>query len=437
MLFGIATFIGLVGCLVLWSDGRAFNATACVLITLVAVGIWLAGLRNRSHPRLAWALAGCAGLLLVFSDGPIFLLMAFIAVVMLAVECGLRSAVLATLVSGPLLGTTVWLMYGDQTPLFALVLDSAFVMLCLTFALMLGALIRELDRTRATALDANDRLAAANGRLREAMLRERELVLAEERARSSQELHDGLGARLTVTSMSLDYALRLRDRDPGEAWAEVMRAASGNRDALDHMRVWVRALSPPEMRGDVGGAAAFEAIAESFRGTGLRVDIHHSGQTDTLPDEVALLAYRVVQEGLTNALRYAGAEVVTIDIRQTSGEIRIGVCDDGRAGGAPVEGFGLRSLRERAEALGGSMSAGPHPDGGFEVAVVVPLVTSPPVPRGPAPQSRQSPGSQPPSSQSPSDRPSSSRARVARPAASVRPPQEVEPCVPSSSMIRS
>lgn len=50
VLFGIATFIGLVGCLVLWSDGRAFNATACVLITLVAVGIWLAGLRNRSTP---------------------------------------------------------------------------------------------------------------------------------------------------------------------------------------------------------------------------------------------------------------------------------------------------------------------------------------------------------------------------------------------------
>lgn len=82
-----------------------------------------------------------------------------------------------------------------------------------------GALLHELQGARMVALTRGRRLAAANAEVLAAMSIERDLVLAQERARSARELHDGLGHRLTLTAMSLQFALKTKDKDAGQAWA--------------------------------------------------------------------------------------------------------------------------------------------------------------------------------------------------------------------------
>lgn len=374
-LFAVAFTLALLGVALQGMQSRVAASVGGGLVLAMAGGIWLAGLRHRSHPVLAWLLVGCAVVLIALSNGASALTFAFLAMAVLTVEVGPRRAAPVAVLIGPALSLLASVQYSHlpDATLLSIVLDGLFVSLSLGFAVIVGALLRDLEVTRGAALRVNEELATANERLRETMSLERDLVLAEERARSSRELHDGLSARLTVTSMSLDYALRMRERDPELAWAEVARAAEGNRETLGHMRTWVRALSPPQLTPGLGGAAAFEAIADSFRGTGLSIEVRHEGDEGPLPPEVTTLAYRVVQEGLTNALRYAGASAVVIALRQSPEDVRIAVRDDGPGTQAPVEGFGLRALREQAEGRGGQMVAGPRPEGGFELAVRVPL----------------------------------------------------------------
>lgn len=384
VLFALAVVVGVMGSafglvMVLQDQEvghrRALYATLsaiALIVHLVAVGVWMGGLRHRGHPRLAWALAAVAVVVALTAMGASAILFILFAVTVCTIELGavrsggIIAAVMVAIVAGAVI-------FGDYPNALSALLDSIFVGLVLCFGLVLGSLLRDLERTRGAAIAANAELTVTNARLREAMVAEGDLVLAEERARSSAELHDGLGHRLTVTSMSLEFALRMRDRDPARAWAEVANAADGNRAALAHMRMWVRALSPAPVRPGEGGATAFEAIADSFRGTGLDVRVDHLGDEAALPDRVTLLAYRLVQEGLTNVLRYAGATAVVIEVTQDAQRVRVAVHDNGEATQPPVEGFGLRSLRERAEDLGGALSAGPHPEGGFELAVTVPI----------------------------------------------------------------
>lgn len=231
------------------------------------------------------------------------------------------------------------------------------VLLC--FGVVLGATLRAYEER--LAVDAQ-RIE----RLHRAAETEKELLLADERARSARELHDGLGHRLTLVSMSLDYAERMRVRDAEAAWAEVSQARTTSQEALTEMRTWVRALSPvrdPSARG----AAALEAIADSFRGTGLEVQVRAEADADavmTSDDAISLLAYRTVQEGLTKALRHGRAHRVRLDLGVEEGALHLRMSNDLAASaveevpvGEATYGFGLRGITERAVACGGHVTA--------------------------------------------------------------------------------
>jgi signal transduction histidine kinase len=110
-----------------------------------------------------------------------------------------------------------------------------------------------------------------------------------------------------------------------------------------------------------------------MRATGLAVDIRRTGEPgQPMPPDVDAAAYMIVQEALTNVLRHASARLVVVGISVEVG-LTLTVTDDGRGGPMNDEGMGLRGMRERAEALGGTLSAGPRPGGGFEVIVELPL----------------------------------------------------------------
>lgn len=257
------------------------------------------------------------------------------------------------------------------------------VALCLVqaFALSFGMLLSEVDNARSRAARSAKELSEANRKLRLAMTAERDLVLARERSRAAAEMHDGLGSRMTVIGMSLSFALRTRNQDSERAWEEVASAHQMNAQALGQMRQWVRALSPPDLIPDVGGAGAFDAIAESFRGTGMDVLVQHRGDAAPLCHEVSVFAQRMVQECLTNTLRHSGARKVCIDLIQGADAVRISVVEGGEIGEEihrddlipASEGFGLRSLRERAEVLGGGLAAGTRKGGDFCVVATCPI----------------------------------------------------------------
>jgi signal transduction histidine kinase len=196
----------------------------------------------------------------------------------------------------------------------------------------------------------------------------------EEQLRMAQDLHDGVGHGLAVIAMQAGVALHVLDRDPAAARRSLEAIRDASTDSLDALRAELSTLSGRARRAPRRGLDELPALADRVRATGLEVDVSPSGPARTLPPAVDAAAYAIVQEALTNVLRHAAARRVVIDLA-TGDALRVTVADDGR-GPAPAghdEGMGLRGMRERAEALGGTCSTGPAPGGGFRVSAVLPL----------------------------------------------------------------
>jgi signal transduction histidine kinase len=116
---------------------------------------------------------------------------------------------------------------------------------------------------------------------------------------------------------------------------------------------------------------------EGSRATGLVIDLHQSGDLDSIPTEIGLAVYRVIQESLTNVTRHAAATRVAVSIERTPQELRVQVDDDGVGSSeAPEGGHGIIGMRERFRALGGVLDARPRREGGFRVQGIVPLEDS-------------------------------------------------------------
>ncbi|WP_143261716.1 sensor histidine kinase [Allokutzneria sp. NRRL B-24872] len=220
------------------------------------------------------------------------------------------------------------------------------------------------------ARTSSELLERAHRELRRHADRVRELTVAEERARMARDLHDSTGHHLTVIKVGLENAERYRDRDPEQAWAEVRQAKELTVEALLEARRWVRALRPLALDGGLGGAALAE-LARSFDGTGITVRFVVEGAERPLGPDVELVLYRMLQEGLTNALRHANARSATATLCFEEERVVFEVRDDGT--GADAEpGFGLSTLAERARAVGGTLVSGSAAGGGFSVRAELP-----------------------------------------------------------------
>ncbi|GAA0930817.1 hypothetical protein GCM10009560_35520 [Nonomuraea longicatena] len=208
---------------------------------------------------------------------------------------------------------------------------------------------------------------------RRLLARVRELTVAEERARMGAEMHDSVGHHLTLIKMNLENAERFRTRRPEAVWDEVREAKEMTVAALADARRWVRALRPLALEGRVG-SAALEGLAASFDGTGLSVSFEVVGGEPSLDPDVELVLYRVLQEGLTNAVRHAEARHVDGTLVFDGRRVVLVVADDGSGRDRDSHGgFGLRSLAERARAVGGTVVSGDRPGGGFELRAELPV----------------------------------------------------------------
>ena len=122
------------------------------------------------------------------------------------------------------------------------------------------------------------------------------------------------------------------------------------------------------------GLGGLDALLEEIARAGLPVRLHVDGEPVPVPQAIDLSAYRIVQEGLTNALKHAGASQADVTVRYRPDELQIEVRDDGDGdGGGAGLGYGLIGVRERVKIYGGEMTAGAASGGGFLLSTRLPL----------------------------------------------------------------
>ena len=203
------------------------------------------------------------------------------------------------------------------------------------------------------------------------------LAVSEERARIARELHDVVGHSVSVMTVQASAVRRLlREHQEKEREALQVVEQTG-REALAEMRRMVGVLRRPEEAPALAPQPSLqhlEKLVEHARDGGLPVELRVEGTPEPLPSGVDLTAYRLVQEGLTNALKHAQAQRAEVVVRYADGYVELAVSDDGRGfGGGDGGGHGLVGMRERVSVYGGELEAGPRAEGGYRLRARLPI----------------------------------------------------------------
>lgn len=205
-----------------------------------------------------------------------------------------------------------------------------------------------------------------------------------ERLRIARELHDMVAHTIGIVALQAGAARRVIDTRPElarEALGEVENASRETLSGLRRMLGVLRRAEPgqaPEATpldpSPAPGLADIDRLAERTTAAGVHVEVRWQGERHTLPPEIGMSAYRIVQEAVTNVVRHAGTRScrVTVDCRDE--ELAIEVVDSGKGPGrAAATGYGLLGMRERVGLLHGEFTAAPRPEGGFRVAARLPV----------------------------------------------------------------
>lgn len=317
--------LGVLACLVVGPPGP--RARVAAVVVLVSVGVLCAD----SPSNIGW-FAAC------------------VLVGWAAIDQGMLWGVVLGVVSWVTL-LVGWLVVSDQPGWSAWFAGTAFT-------LVISAFVRR------------ERVLTEQLRAAQAGLADR--ARTEERTRIAREMHDVIGHALTVSLLHVSSARLALADDPAEAEASLAEAERLARRSLDEVRAAVGV-----MRGVAGqatptpGAADLDELIESFRRAGTSVTFERIGDLSRLSDTEGLTVYRILQEALTNVARHAPASPVSVRLESDAGRTRVLVDSAGTPPAAPGAGNGVSGMRERAEAVGGVLSAGPWRSG-WRVEAVLP-----------------------------------------------------------------
>jgi signal transduction histidine kinase len=237
----------------------------------------------------------------------------------------------------------------------------------------------------------SSRRRAARALTAQAGLTEREqgrLAVLEERARIAREMHDVVAHHMSLIAVRAETApYRLSDLAES-ARAEFESLSAAAREALADMRRLLGVLrqdQPSTERSPQPQLADLPALVEAARQAGVPVELSVPGALAQVPAGVGVCAYRIVQESLSNASQHAQGAAVTVTVSADGDAIRLRVSNGPGESAHPAgngqvrPGHGLAGMRERIAMLGGSLSAGLAPDGGFVVSAVLPLAPATPL----------------------------------------------------------
>jgi signal transduction histidine kinase len=355
-----------------------FYGTSLPLAMLLGAGVCAAPWLSMTHPRTAIAVFGVAALVLplviaVPHDGSwpwpwsVPAMIAFIVFVLVI-----------TTLHGWRIGRWPWAI-GNLGSLAAPLIipdaaPAATANLIVTASISTGALLV-------------GGLLAGRIRLREQLTRERELtaseqsrrLLVEERTRIARELHDVLAHSMSVIQVQASTArYRIQELSP-DAAAEFDDIAVSARSSLGEMRRLLGVLRTEDQSPELAPQQDIDdipALVDSVRRAGVQVGLAVTGSTESAGPSVQITAYRIVQEALSNAVRHTpGAPVaVSVDGRPDAVSIRVSNGAATRpAAVASGTGHGVRGIRERVALLGGTVTMGPTPEGGWIVAAELPI----------------------------------------------------------------
>jgi len=241
--------------------------------------------------------------------------------------------------------------------------------LSMVLAFGMGRLVR--NRTR-QAIDAEQRATLVE-RDRDERAR---TAVAEERARIARELHDIVAHHVSVMVIQAQAGQRLVGPTHHDAREALTAIETSGRDALVELRRLLEVLrrtSDTAGTGPQPGLAQLPALIGTAREAGLPVALRVEGEPATLPAGLDLSAYRIVQEAVTNAIRYAGKADTDVLVRYCPDAVELDISDDGtRQTTSAGAGQGLVGMRERASLYGGVLEAGPRPERGFTVHARLP-----------------------------------------------------------------
>jgi signal transduction histidine kinase len=344
--------------------------TLWISIPAVAVLVLPLFARRRfpfAAPAAYWLLAAAIS----FGDGMLLAFIGSLGVV------GLASAFLLGNLRNPLKAVAgliivlvgiVIVVYNIPGPLP--VGDFVFIPLRFVVAWVAGYALRE----RAEQVEAAEERAVQAEREREAAAR---LAVAEERARIARELHDIVAHAVSVMVLQVG-AVRHKLPDSLAEDRDALRGVErAGRTALAEMR---RLLAAMRRDGDEAelapqpGLDGLDSLLDEIGRAGLPVELHVDGDPVPLPRGIDLSAFRIVQEGLTNALKHARASDADVTVRYRRDEVEIEVRDNGQGSAtSDALGHGLVGIRERVKIYGGEMSAGTASGGGFVLSTRLPL----------------------------------------------------------------
>jgi signal transduction histidine kinase len=166
------------------------------------------------------------------------------------------------------------------------------------------------------------------------------------------------------------------DKRPAQAREALVTIEQTSARALRELRATLGVLrgADDDHRSPEAGLGRLDELATVAREAGLDVKVEAESAPQELPSALDLAGYRILQESITNVIRHAAATRVAVVVRYRPDELEILVTDDGRAPARPVDtGHGIDGMRERCTLLGGELTAGPGPDGGFQVRARLPL----------------------------------------------------------------
>jgi signal transduction histidine kinase len=229
-------------------------------------------------------------------------------------------------------------------------------------------------------------LAVREEQLRRSQAENARQAVVAERVRIARDLHDVVAHHVSVMGVQASAARRVLDTDPVVASGALSAVESTARTAIEELHGLLGVLRadadrPDERNAERPGDGDADArpslpgldqvrrLVDETRATGLDVTYAVYGEPRPVPDAIALSAYRVIQEALTNTVKHAAATVVDVRVRFLEQSLEVEVNDDGLGGdgSAPGSGLGLAGMRERVAVHGGQLDVGPRRAGGFQV----------------------------------------------------------------------
>ncbi|BAZ11296.1 periplasmic sensor signal transduction histidine kinase [Calothrix sp. NIES-4071] len=349
--------------------------TICSLIIFGLMGLRLP--KNNQLSKIIYtACELCLILITIFFGGRASRLFPFIYLILVTRSClifKLPGRLVVTSLSFSLFLFTIFRKF-NKFPVSP-VAQERFKFFTLSFVVLFALaliFVLLLMNTIVSERQSREKLAAANQKLKQYAIKVEYQATLEERNRIAREIHDSLGHSLTALNLQLETALKLSQSNPVKAHDFLARAKELGSKALQDVRQSVSALRLHPWQGESLEQAIVILMEDVERATSVQPQ-YVINLTVPLSSELSIAIYRIIQESLTNICKYANATKINLELLIVNSELHLKIQDNG-AGfdlNQNTKGFGLHSMRERTEALGGKFNIETSPRQGCTIQVII------------------------------------------------------------------